>query len=291
MSADAKAIRDVLVPADTIVKYVYMDLAGVTELPSSPGEYFALSCRMEAAYCAWEHLIRENSPQAQPENLEKYLDIATLDFIERYGLFALLAKSLIKRLWRWENPADPKGRMRMREIGKRLARAADANKNPEVRRGKGSIDISDFLFRDPCVNELEQLSATWGHSWDHGQSRSKLGDADYVNRLLSRTQFADCPRLSLNRTRFTEFVTQRPDLAEKLERHGACRAGADVQAKDPRITPVEFYYSWIGWIRNISPNTAKRLISSRLSIARKIIYPKSDHRRLRTTPLRKIDKQ
>jgi len=187
--------------------------------------------------------------------------------------------------------------MRMREVGKRLARAADANKNPRVQRGKGSIDISDFLFRDPCVNELERLSASWGQSWDHGLSRSKLGDADYVDQLLGRTHFADYPKLSLNRTRFTEFVTQQPDLAEKLERHGAYRAGADIQAKDSRITPVEFYYFWIGWIRNISPSTVKRQISSRLSIARKIIYPKIGSSELRppngprTTPLRKIDKQ
>jgi len=99
----SQKISDLLVPAEKIRYFAQFDLGKLDHLPSGRQELVALSIRIEAAFTIVMNFARaimaEDHDDVPRKVREALAGTLALDFIERYGVLALLSGTILQILW------------------------------------------------------------------------------------------------------------------------------------------------------------------------------------------------
>ncbi len=178
-SQSAQQYSDFIIPGENIQSFAEMDLVELQDLPNNLEDLFALHIRIDAAFRSLipplRELIAENGEEIPLEVIHAVSAELALDFMERYGVLALLSTTLLRVLWEAQRPPSVNGPECLRQVGQRLAIFAMANKSASTKK---SIDISFKFCKRPFMDELERLSR---ETRDFGLRRS-FGRSDASGR-------------------------------------------------------------------------------------------------------------
>jgi hypothetical protein len=262
MSDQSNDDSDLVVRAEIIKKFQEIDLATIRDFPTGREELIALSTRMNALFSSvWMSsvaLIPEEYDTVPVDVMDEVFKELALNFIERYGMLALLSTGVLNVLWRAQRLSSPHGPECLREVGQKLSIFVLAS-----RGGKPSktIDVAFKLFKSGFVAELERLSRALGES---------QSEQPWNVQLLGLVKVGEYPRLKLNLSILEQFLTSK---SSNQERDGKLVTAADQLAeygigrllrerRKGAMTPDCFFYTWIGWITNKSPGTVRREIQT-----------------------------
>ena len=268
-----RRIGDLSVPAERIRYFADIDLGTLDHLPSRRDDLIAISIRMEAAFGALcksvLELIAQDFEEIPTESLEKVTTELALAFIERYGLLAFMSPDLLRVLWAAQRPDSRHGPKRLREVGKRLAIFALANKGTSTVK---TVDIAFTLFKPHFLAELQELSCELG---------ALAPDRPRADQMLDLVESGKYEMLRMN-LRWLEQFLHSQELNPYLKGKNALSAdmlaeygiGKELgEKRQPSMTPDWFFYTWMAWITNKTPRTVRREIQTAKARLKRLLTP------------------